>query len=101
MSLEEGRAYNNSLMPICRGDALPDRKVPVQWILSDLWEKMRASDRALADQILEPLFVFMRAQTSKERLSINDIHQYLEYRQADVGQALVIISSPHWSCSSC
>ena len=31
MSLEEGRAYNEKLMPISRGETLPDRNVPVEW----------------------------------------------------------------------
>ena len=53
----------------------------------DLWESMRACDRTLADEILQPLFTFMLAQTSKEGLSIEGLGHYLDYRQRDVGQA--------------
>lgn len=87
LSLEAGRAYNESLMPLCRGDVLPDRSVPVQWMMYDLWEEMRACDKVLADTVLEPVFEFMRAQTSSERLTVQGLGPYLRYRQADVGQA--------------
>lgn len=87
ISLEEGSAYNEKLIPIARGDVLPDRAVPVEWIMYDLWESMRAHDRVLADDILEPTFTFMRAQTDKARLSISGLKNYLVYRERDVGKA--------------
>lgn len=55
----------------------------------DLWESMRATDLVLANGIINPLLRFMDAQTSKTRLLVDGISQYLEYRQDDVGQALV------------
>lgn len=48
---------------------------------------MRAHDKNLADEVLEPVFTFMRAQTDKARLEINELGQYLEYREKDVGKA--------------
>ena len=87
MSFEEGSAYNENLIPISRGDRLPDRDVPVEWITYDLWESMRRCDKELADSILEPVFTFMRAQTDKSRLSISGLGEYLEYREKDVGKA--------------
>lgn len=87
MSLEDGKAYNEKLMPISRGDVAPDRSVPVEYIIYDLWEAMRAHDRSMADDILEPVFTFMRAQTNDTRLKQMDIGGYLEYREADVGKA--------------
>ncbi|KAI0193854.1 Aristolochene synthase in complex with 12,13-Difluorofarnesyl diphosphate [Astrocystis sublimbata] len=89
MSLEDGKAYNEKLMPITRGEVLPDRSKPVEWITYDLWESMRAHDRAMADDIQEPVFIFMRAQTDKKRLEKMDLGSYLEYREADVGRALL------------
>jgi aristolochene synthase len=87
MSLEDGKAYNEKLMPITRGEALPDRNIPVEWITYDLWESMRAHDRAMADDIQEPVFTFMRAQTDSKRLEKMGLGTYLEYREADVGKA--------------
>lgn len=63
MSCEDGSRYNEKLIPISRGDVLPDRSVPVERITYDLWDEMRACDYDLARAIEEPVFVFMRAQT--------------------------------------
>lgn len=100
MSLADGEKYNNSLMPLMRGDVKPDRNVPVQWMMYDLWEEMRACDKVLADETLEPTFTFMRAQTAKERLTVHGLGRYLQYRQGDVGQAYVhfLITLP--ACST-
>ncbi|KAI1091698.1 Aristolochene synthase in complex with 12,13-Difluorofarnesyl diphosphate [Rostrohypoxylon terebratum] len=89
MSLEDGRAYNEKLMPLFRGSVLPDRSVPVEWMSYDLWESMRAQDKEMADEIMEPVFTFMRAQTDPARLTEMGLGQYLEYREADVGKALL------------
>ncbi|KAI0195872.1 Aristolochene synthase from penicillium Roqueforti [Astrocystis sublimbata] len=89
MSFEDGSSYNEKLIPIARGDVLPDRSVPVEYITYDLWESMRAHDKELADEVLEPTFTFMRAQTDKARLTITELGHYLEYREKDVGKALL------------
>ncbi|KAK2017796.1 Aristolochene synthase in complex with 12,13 Difluorofarnesyl diphosphate [Colletotrichum eremochloae] len=89
MSLEEGKAYNERLMPLARGDAQPDRTIPVEAMFYDLWASMREKDQHLADQVLEPTFVFMRAQTEGIRTEITELGQYLQYRERDVGKALL------------
>ena len=48
---------------------------------------MRAHDKELADEVLEPTFTFMRAQTDRARLEITELGHYLEYREKDVGKA--------------
>lgn len=87
MSFEDGEAYNNKLMPIMRGDVLPDRSIPVQAMMYDLWESMRMHDKEMADDVLEPVFVFMRAQTDRTRASHMSLGQYFVYREKDVGKA--------------
>lgn len=89
MSLDEGYTYNERLIPMARGDILPKRDVPVEWITYDLWESMRAHDGPMADKILEPTSTFMRAQTDPKRLKQKDLGSYFEYREADVGKAQV------------
>lgn len=89
MSLEQGEAYNARLMPIARGHMLPNRNDPAEWIFYDLWEDMRACDPDLADEVLEPTFTFMRAQTDSIRLRMSELGRYLEYREKDVGKALL------------
>ncbi|KAI7774774.1 aristolochene synthase [Diaporthe eres] len=88
MSLAAGAEYNERLMRISRG-ALPDNSIPAESITYELWESMRAHDLDMANDILEPVFVFMRAQTDSTRLKPLDMRAYLEYRERDVGKALL------------
>jgi len=60
MSFDDGEAYNNQLMPIMRGEVQPDPERPVEVMMWEMWEGMRACDRDLADRTLEDTFVFMR-----------------------------------------
>lgn len=53
---------------------------------------MREHDRGLADEVLEPTFVFMRSQTDRARLHIKELGEYLQYREKDVGKAYVKIT---------
>ncbi|KAH8664711.1 Aristolochene synthase in complex with 12,13 Difluorofarnesyl diphosphate [Xylariales sp. PMI_506] len=89
MSFEEGAAYNERLMPLARGTALPDRSIPVEYIMYDLWESMRQQDLEMANDILEPTFEFMRAQTDKTRATDMGLAEYFEYRERDVGRGLL------------
>ena len=50
---------------------------------------MRTVDEALANEVLEPTFVFMRAQTDRARLDMNGFGRYFEYRERDVGKGFV------------
>ena len=87
MSFERGKAYNDSLKSLCRGDALPDRDVPVEYITYDLWQSMREHDERLANDILDPVFTFMDAQTNAKREHFEGLGVYLKYREGDVGKA--------------
>ncbi|KAL8692057.1 MAG: hypothetical protein Q9218_002843 [Villophora microphyllina] len=89
MSFADGKAYNEKLIPIARGDVLPDRSIAAEYITYNLWESMRAHNRELANSVLEPTFLFMRAQTDKVRLKKMRLGEYLEYRDKDVGKALL------------
>jgi aristolochene synthase len=52
-----------------------------------IWDEMRQIDFMLARSILEPVFVFMRAQTDKSRMKVDQLGSYLVYRERDVGSA--------------
>ncbi len=73
MSFSEGEAYNNRLIPTAQGNTLPNRGIPVECVTYDLWEGMRACDRSLADEILQTVFTFMKAQTDSKRKDLNGI----------------------------
>ncbi|KAI9787986.1 MAG: hypothetical protein M1816_007290 [Peltula sp. TS41687] len=88
-SLADGKAFNETLFPIMRGQVEPDRSVASQFILYDLFQDMRLIDKELADGVLEPTFIFMRAQTDSVRLNMKSIGDYLLYREKDVGKALL------------
>lgn len=87
MSFEDGAQYNQRLFPICRGQVMPNRGDPAEYVMYDLWEDMRQHDKDMADEILEPVFVFMRAQTDHKRASPMSLGEYFEYREKDVGKA--------------
>lgn len=89
MSFEDGEAYNASLMPIMKGIKQPDRSIPAESMMWDIWEEMRACDQELANDILEPMFDFMRAQTEKTRKNLKDLGAYLHYRERDVGNTVL------------
>lgn len=113
MSLEEGKAYNDSLIATSKGEIPVDRKLqqssskndthttlaskPAQVILQDIWQSMREHDYELANSVLEPTFTFMRAQTDKERLNMKGLGNYLKYRERDVGKAYVVVICLHVS----
>lgn len=50
---------------------------------------MRQHDLEMANDILEPVFTFMRAQTDPTRLKTMGLKEYLEYRERDVGKGYV------------
>ncbi|KAI1848550.1 hypothetical protein JX266_005409 [Neoarthrinium moseri] len=89
MSFAEGAAYNERLMPLARGTTLPDQSSPVEVMMYELWQSMRNVDKTLADEVLDPMFDFMRAQTNKVRATNMGLGQYLKYREDDVGQGLL------------
>ncbi|RYP63293.1 hypothetical protein DL769_007005 [Monosporascus sp. CRB-8-3] len=89
MSLEDATTYNERLISIARGLQEPDRSIPAEWMMWDLWEEMRAHDKDDTYKIEGPCFVFMRAQIDKTRLDPGGLAGYWEFREKDIGTALV------------
>ncbi|KFA76884.1 hypothetical protein S40288_09299 [Stachybotrys chartarum IBT 40288] len=89
MSLEDAEAYNENLILIARGLKQPDRTIPAEWMMWDLWEDIRGHDEKLARTVEDPCFLFMRAQVDKTRLSPGSLDNYFEFREKDIGTALV------------
>ena len=86
MSVEEGVAYNSKVIECARGNMLPDRSVPGQWIMYDLFEDMRAVDKPLADELLVHTIDFLLAQVDGSRMKPMDLKEYFLYRDADLGK---------------
>ncbi|KAK3301898.1 Aristolochene synthase [Chaetomium strumarium] len=91
MSFADGERLNNRLIELSKGPkyATPDRSIPAEFVIFDLWESMRKHDFELANEVLEPTFIFMRSQTDRIRLRITELGEYLRYREKDVGKALL------------
>lgn len=86
MSVEEGVEHNTKVIECARGTLLPDRSSPAQWIMYDLFEDMRAVDKQLADELLQPTIDFLVAQADGNRMKPMTLKEYFEYRDADLGK---------------
>jgi aristolochene synthase len=86
MSVQEGVAHQAKVIECARGNLLPDRSIPSQWIMYDLFEDMRAVDKQLADELLEPTIDFLIAQADGNRMKPMNLKEYFEYRDADLGK---------------
>lgn len=86
MSMEEGVAFNETIIQCCKSEVLPDRSVPAQWIMYDLFNEMRALDKPLADALLEHTIDFLRGQVNKDRSKPMDLQEYFVLRNDDLGK---------------
>ncbi|KAK7178808.1 aristolochene synthase [Paraphaeosphaeria sporulosa] len=89
MSLSTGESYNARLIAIALKKVKYDPSLPVERMWYSIWEDMAAHDMELAEGVKEPTFEFMKAQTDRTRMDITQLGQYLQYREKDVGQALL------------
>ncbi|KAI0572701.1 Aristolochene synthase [Pyrenophora tritici-repentis] len=89
MSIEEGKEHQENVIKCASGIILPDRKIPAQWIMFDLFEEMRATDRPLADELLKPTVDFLRAQVDGNRMKRMNLDEYFAYRDADLGKGML------------
>ncbi|KAF2020313.1 terpenoid synthase [Aaosphaeria arxii CBS 175.79] len=86
MSQQDGTIFNDKVIDCCRGNTLPDRSVPAQWIMYDLFEEMRAVDKPLADALLQPTIDFLKGQVDAERSKPMGLSEYFVLRNDDVGK---------------
>lgn len=84
MSLEEGSALIERIISIVNGTLEPDRSVPAEWMMKEVWDNLASIDKVLTDQMKEPAFVFWRSQVAAERLTPKTLKTYLRYREDDI-----------------
>ncbi|KAI0966357.1 Aristolochene synthase, partial [Xylaria arbuscula] len=89
MPIEVAEEYNERLILIAQGIQRPDLTIPAEWMMWDLWEDMRKHHGELTKTIEDPCFLFMRAQVDKTRLNLDDLSLYFQFREKDIGTALV------------
>jgi aristolochene synthase len=85
MSLDDGLAHNMKVIECARG-TLPDRDVPAQYIMYDIFEGLRKVDLQLVDAVLRPTIDLLSAQVDSTRLKPMDLKEYFVYRIADLGK---------------
>lgn len=87
MSVEEGVKHNDIIIACCSGTMQPDRTKPAQWMMYDLFQEFRATDKDLADLLLQYTIEFFAAQVVADRSKIKTLEGYWEYRYSDLGKA--------------
>ncbi|KAL2006010.1 hypothetical protein VTN00DRAFT_9664 [Thermoascus crustaceus] len=87
MSLEEMTSYGNRLIQIAEGTAEPDNSIPDERVTHETLQLMRATDQKLTDDVAEAFIILVRKQIGAERLRIEHLGPYLEYREEDVGRS--------------
>jgi aristolochene synthase len=86
MSLEDGVAHNMKIVECARGTLLPDRNIPVRYIMFDIFEGMRQVDVQLVDAVLQPTIDLLLAQVDGTRMKSMNLKEYFVYRIADLGK---------------
>jgi aristolochene synthase len=86
MSVEDRVVHNMKVIEYARSNLLPDRNIPAQFIMFDLFESMREVDKQLADKLLEPTIDFLVAQADGNRMKPMNLKEYFDYRDADLGK---------------
>lgn len=84
MSLEEGSALIERIISIVKGTLEPDKSVPAESMMKEVWDNLASIDKVLTDQMKEPAFVFWRSQVAAERLAPKTLKTYLRYREDDI-----------------
>ena len=89
MSLEDGARVNDRIIGVIKREFPPNPNEPREWMMHEIWERMRAIDNKLAGEMEEPTFVCLRSQVEAERLQPKTLKSYFAYREMDVGSGCV------------
>lgn len=84
MSLKEGSALIERIIGIVKGTIEPNKSVPAEWMMKEVWDNLASIDTVLTDEMKEPAFVFWRSQVATERLAPKTLKTYLRYREDDI-----------------
>lgn len=85
MSVEEGKAFYQKLVPLAMGTAQPNRSDPVEWITYDIWASMRAIDEGRTQDVFQTALLCIMAQVDSARNSCADIGSLLRQREKEGG----------------
>lgn len=91
MSLKEGSDLIERIIAVVKGTREPDKSVPAEWMMKEVWDNLASIDSDLTDQMKEPAFVFWRSQVAAERLAPKTLKTYLRYREDDIASEYVLL----------
>jgi aristolochene synthase len=94
MSIAAGSSYIERIISVVTGKSMPNKNVPAEWMMKEIWDEMRVNDRMLADDMIVPAIIFWRSQVTPDRLVTKSLRSYLAYREADIASKL---APPHSS----
>lgn len=97
MSLKEGATLIERIIGIVKGTITPNKEVPAEYMMKEVWDNLASIDTVLTDQMKEPAIVFWRSQVAAERLAPKTLRTYLRYREDDIASEYVppLPSPPH------
>ncbi|KID79657.1 Aristolochene synthase [Metarhizium brunneum] len=94
LSFSQGRALAEHIAHLCRGQRLPNRAVPMEWISYNLFRDMRELDAERASHVADAVEKSMMVQTSTRRGKDMGFSQFVEYRSVDVGTLILFALVP-------
>lgn len=85
MSLEDGKAFYHCLILLAKGEILPNRENPYEWITYDTFASMRKDDEALTEAVLQDAILCVTAQVDEARNCCTNMGALLKQRYKEGG----------------
>ncbi|CAG8902962.1 unnamed protein product [Penicillium egyptiacum] len=86
MSFTQMLLHRDRVMKVALGEASPNRRICLEWMLHDTIMAMRSIDDILANDVAQGFCQLLQAQTAQERTTITTLGSYLKFREIDVGR---------------
>ncbi|KAJ6030972.1 hypothetical protein N7540_001704 [Penicillium herquei] len=83
LSFDEAKLLADRLAAISRKQTPPDRSIPMEWIICDIFEEMRAMDPKNGEDTVESTIIYWNSQADDQRASFKDLGSCMTYRMID------------------
>jgi hypothetical protein len=83
MSFKEGELFTERLISISRQEKDVNPSIPIEYLISDIWKRIREIDTEAIIPILQETFSVWKHQVVKDRNKWNSFSDYLDYRIHD------------------
>ena len=85
MNIKEGKVFYDRHKLLATKKVLPNENSPIEWVICDIWEKMRAADKELTKVVMHWAFVSLDNQVDPKRLTCKDVGSVLKHRVLEAG----------------